>query len=70
MKSLEWIKADEAKRIGRPPRSKSSADHRITIRLTAAELADWTKRAGTLSLSVWIRNLGNAAVRRPAPNRK
>ena len=40
---------------GRPPRMKSSADIRVTIRLTKAEHAAWLKRAGGLSLGEWIR---------------
>ena len=40
---------------GRPPRMKSSADIRVTIRLTKAEHATWLKRAGDMSLGEWIR---------------
>jgi hypothetical protein len=65
MKSLEQIRADEAARVlalkqmpkpGRPPRSgKKPADVRVTIRLTKAEHATWTKMAGALPLGEWIR---------------
>lgn len=41
--------------VGRPPRGRSSADVRITIRLTEAEHAALVKRAGDLPLGEWIR---------------
>lgn len=42
--------------VGRPPRAgKKPADIRVTIRLTVAEHAAWTKQAGDLPLGEWIR---------------
>ena len=42
---------------GRPPRSSKAADIRITLRLTKAEHAAWSKAAGDLPLGEWIRQL-------------
>jgi len=65
MRSLEWIKADEAARVrvakrkpktkpGRPPHSLS---HRFQIRCTVADYARWTLVARSLGLTVsqWAR---------------
>jgi hypothetical protein len=45
--------------VGRPPRGRKPADNRITIRLTDAELKEWTRRAGEMSLGEWIRQRCN-----------
>lgn len=44
---------------GRPPRSKSASDRRISIRVTEKEFKLWTKCAGELPLGEWLRRLAN-----------
>lgn len=68
MKSLEWIKADEAARLlevkrrpGRPPRATKPSLERIEIRVTAAERRAWERAAGKQTLSDWLRTLANNA---------
>lgn len=51
--------------MGRPP-SENPLDERIVLRLLGDERAAWhrTAKASGKSLSAWLRDLANAAVKR------
>ena len=49
---------------GRPYRSGSLADERITVRATKVERNAWESAAGDMPLSEWLRGLANAATAR------
>jgi hypothetical protein len=51
-------------RVGRPPRGGVTADKHLDIRCTEAEREEWRRVAAPQSVSEWLRDMANRAVKR------